>query len=148
MRKGRVKSVPEGAGKKAVEASMQEAARMLPELGEQTARLLLRVLRDVETSPLSPKQEDERTVQVLARVCTQEHLYVISRVSRKSIPRLTHRQTEIVALLADGLTNKQIASQIAMAKGTLSTHMKRLFARLDVRTRAALVQKVRPLLMS
>jgi two-component system, NarL family, nitrate/nitrite response regulator NarL len=49
---------------------------------------------------------------------------------------LTERQSEIVALLAEGLTNKEIASQLHIELPTVKNHLHSIFARLDVSRRS------------
>lgn len=53
---------------------------------------------------------------------------------------LTPREREVLALLADGLANKQIAGRLGIAEKTVKAHLTRVFAALDVtdRTQAAL----------
>lgn len=53
--------------------------------------------------------------------------------------RLTPRQREIVALVAEGLANKQIARQLAISEGTVRKHLENAYARLDVQSRTAAV---------
>ena len=50
---------------------------------------------------------------------------------------LTDREREVLALLARGLTNKEIASQLTITSNTVKRHLKSLFIKLDVNTRSA-----------
>ena len=52
---------------------------------------------------------------------------------------LTNREREILALLADGLANKQIAARLGISKNTVKTHLELLFEKLDVSSRAEAV---------
>jgi DNA-binding CsgD family transcriptional regulator len=54
---------------------------------------------------------------------------------------LTARELQIAALVAEGLVNKQIAAELGISEWTVSTHLRRIFAKLDVETRAAMVSK-------
>ena len=54
---------------------------------------------------------------------------------------LTPREMQIVALVAEGQVNKQIAGELGISEWTVSTHLRRIFAKLDVDTRAAMVTK-------
>ena len=53
---------------------------------------------------------------------------------------LTPREREVLALVADGLANKQIARRLGIAEKTVKAHLTRVFAALGVsdRTQAAL----------
>jgi two-component system nitrate/nitrite response regulator NarL len=52
---------------------------------------------------------------------------------------LSNREREILALLADGLVNKQIAARLGISTNTVKTHLELLFDKLDVTTRAEAV---------
>jgi DNA-binding NarL/FixJ family response regulator len=52
---------------------------------------------------------------------------------------LTNREREILALLADGLANKQIAARLGISKNTVKTHLELLFDKLGVSSRAEAV---------
>lgn len=54
-------------------------------------------------------------------------------------PVLTRREREILALLADGFGNKQIAARLGIATNTVKTHLELLFDKLDVSTRTEAV---------
>lgn len=53
--------------------------------------------------------------------------------------RLSPREKEIALLLARGCTNKAIAAELGISVYTVSSHLRRLFAKLDVVTRAGAV---------
>jgi DNA-binding NarL/FixJ family response regulator len=48
---------------------------------------------------------------------------------------LTPTELEVVALVAQGLTNPQIAEQLLMGRATVKTHLDHIFAKLGVQTR-------------
>ena len=52
---------------------------------------------------------------------------------------LTSREREILALLADGLGNKQIAARLGISANTVKTHLELLFEKLGVSSRAEAV---------
>ena len=54
---------------------------------------------------------------------------------------LTPRELQIAALVADGKVNKQIADVLRISEWTVSTHLRRIFAKLGVDTRAAMVSR-------
>jgi DNA-binding CsgD family transcriptional regulator len=54
---------------------------------------------------------------------------------------LTERELQIAALVAAGRVNKQIAAELRISEWTVSTHLRRIFAKLGVDTRAAMVSK-------
>ena len=62
-----------------------------------------------------------------------------TRVATGSESALSRREQEILALLADGLVNKQIAARLGISTNTVKTHLELLFGKLDVTTRAEAV---------
>lgn len=57
------------------------------------------------------------------------------------VPRhaLSPRELQIARLVADGATNRAIATSLDISLWTVSTHMRRIFAKLDVCSRAEMV---------
>lgn len=55
---------------------------------------------------------------------------------------LTAREQEIAQLVSEGLTTKQIAERAYITENTVKQHLKRVFAKTDVRNRAELVQLI------
>ena len=56
---------------------------------------------------------------------------------------LSHRELEVLRLLDSELTGPEIARQLFVTLNTLRTHTKRIFTKLDVKTRAAAVHRAR-----
>ena len=52
---------------------------------------------------------------------------------------LTPRETEVICLMASGLTNAQIAERIGRAEETIKVHVKNILQKLDVRDRTEAV---------
>ena len=52
---------------------------------------------------------------------------------------LTGRELQIVALVAAGRSNKEVAVRLHISEWTVSTHLRRVFAKLRVDSRAAMV---------
>lgn len=55
---------------------------------------------------------------------------------------LTERQLEIVELLTQGFSNKEIASQLHVSTNTVRTHMDNIFNKLNVSSRTAILHKL------
>jgi DNA-binding NarL/FixJ family response regulator len=54
---------------------------------------------------------------------------------------LTEREVEVLALLAKGLANKQIATGLAISEHTVKFHVSSIFTKLNVTNRTAAVQE-------
>jgi RNA polymerase sigma factor (sigma-70 family) len=52
---------------------------------------------------------------------------------------LTDREREVLALVAEGLTNEEIADRLCLSPATARTHVSRILTKLDARNRAQLV---------
>jgi DNA-binding CsgD family transcriptional regulator len=54
---------------------------------------------------------------------------------------LTHREHEILGLIAEGLSNREIGERLFVSENTVKTHSSRLFEKLSVNRRVQAVQK-------
>jgi DNA-binding NarL/FixJ family response regulator len=57
--------------------------------------------------------------------------------------RLTGRESELLALLPTGMTNRELAAHFFVSENTIKTQLRRLFSKLDVRNRVQAVALAR-----
>lgn len=62
---------------------------------------------------------------------------------RKRHPQLTQREAEVLALVAEGRSNAEIASSLFVSMATVKTHINALFAKLQVRDRGQAIALAR-----
>ena len=60
-----------------------------------------------------------------------------------SKPDLTLRQQQLVTLVAKGLTNKEIASQLNLSEFTVRNHIHRILKQVDAESRSQAVETIR-----
>jgi ATP/maltotriose-dependent transcriptional regulator MalT len=58
-------------------------------------------------------------------------------------PQLTAREAEVLALVAQGRSNSEIASALFVSVATVKTHINSLFSKLQVRDRAQVIALAR-----
>ena len=59
---------------------------------------------------------------------------------KSSLPFITRREKEVLKLIADGLTNVEIAKELFISTSTVDTHRKSLLAKFNMKNTASLVR--------
>jgi DNA-binding CsgD family transcriptional regulator len=109
-----------GGDRGAAEALMREAHAVAEDLGAQPLREALEGLARRARIDLRDQRTDEAALNApLQRL------------------ELTPRELEVLALLADGLTNREIATKLFISHKTASVHVSRILSKLSVPNRAA-----------
>jgi DNA-binding NarL/FixJ family response regulator len=57
------------------------------------------------------------------------------------LPGLTAREQQILNLVAEGLTNRQISSTLSVSESTVENHMHHIFVKLGISNRAQAVAR-------
>jgi DNA-binding NarL/FixJ family response regulator len=57
------------------------------------------------------------------------------------VDRLTPRETQVLRELEQGLSNRQIARRLFLSEATVKVHIRHIYEKLGVRTRAELLAK-------
>lgn len=86
------------------------------------------------------QREEEHTIMLDVELDGTR--YVMTRTQTRPAstqPSLSPREQEIARMVAEGYPNKTIAAVLDISSWTVSTHLRRIFAKLGVRTRAAMV---------
>jgi non-specific serine/threonine protein kinase len=110
----------------AFEGIQAVVARARAALGERTAD---RCLHDLRTAA------PEDTL-ALARRVRDDLMRTIASTPAAGTPMLTRREQEVVALLARGASNREIADTLVIAERTAEMHASNIFAKLGLTGRA------------
>jgi ATP/maltotriose-dependent transcriptional regulator MalT len=66
---------------------------------------------------------------------------VVPRTQEPLLEALTAREQDVLALLADGLPNREIAQALTISEHTVKFHLASIFGKLGVSTRTEAVQR-------
>jgi DNA-binding NarL/FixJ family response regulator len=75
--------------------------------------------------------DDALTRRVIVRLGS-----ALKRSRRALAEPLTERETQIVRMVVEGMSNKAIASRLGLGEGTIKSHLRNIYRKLQVRTRA------------
>lgn len=81
-----------------------------------------------------------QTVMSGRKFLSDEVAQVIAHRGDVHGPIITKREKEVLGLIAEGLTNVEIADKLFISQTTVETHRKNLLAKFDVRNTASLVK--------
>ena len=98
---------------------------------------------------ISDEVDPEMLVQTLRQVADGEKLLpslssdqIVSReqngFAEKSVAALTDRERQIMRLVSEGLSNKEIGRRLGLTDGTIKVHLHHIFQKLEVCNRTAL----------
>jgi len=79
--------------------------------------------------------------EVTALLC--ERLAKLSASGPRELAGLTRREREVAALIGQGLSNKEIASDLRIGPATVKNHVHSILEKLNVRRRSAVVHQLR-----
>jgi DNA-binding NarL/FixJ family response regulator len=99
------------------------------------------VLKDVDPASLARSIQDAHaghfqlddalTRRVIVRLGS-----TLKRSRRALAEPLTERETQILRMVVEGMSNKAIANRLALGEGTIKSHLRNIYRKLQVRTRA------------
>jgi DNA-binding CsgD family transcriptional regulator len=107
------------------------AAALLAEAHAAAAALGARPLRDA--------------IESLARRARLDLARAVAPAREEGPAGLTTREAEVLRLLAEGLTNREIAERLFISQKTVSAHLAHIFGKLDVHTRTEAAGRARVL---
>jgi len=125
---------------RAADMVRQGAARHVVLYTWDAAPAFVRAAQDIGVSGVILKTRSaDMLVDGIERVVAGERVGFDTDASGRPASRvvdLSDRESEVLALIAKGLTNAQIADELYLSIETVKTYVKRLYAKLDVHNRA------------
>ena len=79
---------------------------------------------------------DERRADDLLRQCRGANVVAVTTV--ESVVPLTAREREIVLLVADGMSTKEVAERLFLSARTVSNHLQNAYTKLGISKRSEL----------
>jgi DNA-binding CsgD family transcriptional regulator len=120
------------------------AVRDLGDLRFQLDQLIRRL---VDETVVGGREEDPVVreagmPEVLARAFAESSTYVLARIPSGPRRPLTRRERQVACLAGAGLPNRAIAERLAITSATVAAHLRRVYTKLEVSTRAQLASQV------
>lgn len=99
----------------------------------------------IEAIELAAKGESFLQPSIAAKVIAEFTRISAKKISHPLIEPLSERECEILSYIALGASNKEIASQLFIAEGTVKNHMTNILSKLGVRDRTQALIKAKQL---
>lgn len=125
-------AAPEPDGYQLLSSSYMAGIPTIVVSGIASAEEIQRIYSEHSISAFIEKQSFDRAV--FSRVVGEARA---SHPHLSKLSTLTEREREVLDLLAQGLTNKEIAEKLFITANTVKRHLKAIFEKLDVHTRSA-----------
>ncbi len=90
------------------------------------------------TAYLSKETEPRELARMLRSILADPERDWLPNVA---LPSLTRREEEVLALLAQGLSNKAIASRLGLSPDTVKDHLENVYRKLEVRDRVSALRR-------
>jgi FixJ family two-component response regulator len=97
---------------------------------------------DFLPKPFQPNELLECVERALAQSAEQRRQTAEKKDARRRLDLLTPREFEVMQLVATGMLNKQVASELSMAEKTVKVHRGRVMQKLGITSVAELVRLV------
>ena len=95
---------------------------------------------DFLSKPFKPKQLLESVERALSRSAEQRRRALEKRCARALLDQLTPREYQVMQLVATGMLNKQVGSELGMAEKTVKTHRAHVMQKLHITSVAELMR--------
>ena len=112
--------------------------------GHGTVEMCRRAFKAGAAEFLEKPVNDELLIETLQSAVRQHvksrQRHLADRAARERHSQLTEREREVLGLIVEGLTNKEIGRALTLSLRTVETHRANLFAKLEVDSLAKLIR--------
>ena len=125
--------------------ALQPVKMTPPALGfspDDLVRLIVETMSAVVPEGCAKPVDGQEEILLDLDVDGARYLLIRLPVEERAWSNLSPREQEIVRLVAQGHSNKIIAGVLSISTWTVCTHVRRIFAKLGVQTRAAMVARI------
>jgi two-component system, NarL family, nitrate/nitrite response regulator NarL len=125
--------------------STEQAAFSTMKPDARITDLFQQILQHVQDNGERTSNKHKEDQDILLEISIDGIHYKLSRSSIQYVETrvsLSPREKEIVRLVARGLANKAIAAVLDVSPWTVATHIRRIFSKLGVVSRAEMIAKV------
>jgi FixJ family two-component response regulator len=113
--------------------------------GHGTVEMCRRAFKAGAAEFLEKPVNDELLIETLQNAVRQHvksrQRHLADRAARERHGQLTEREREVLGLIVEGLTNKEIGRALTLSPRTVETHRANLFAKLEVDSLAHLIRR-------
>jgi DNA-binding NarL/FixJ family response regulator len=92
---------------------------------------LIRALRDIRNDVMPMSRRDASVLIARFAASAGRH----RQVGVSAMPELTARENEVLALLAEGMTDREISVALVLSRRTVESHVRNILEKLDVSSR-------------
>jgi two-component system, LuxR family, response regulator FixJ len=113
--------------------------------GHGTVEMCRRAFRSGAAEFLEKPVDDEALLEAL-QMAVRQHVksrerHQADREARERYAQLSQREREVLGLIVEGLTNKEIGRALTLSPRTVETHRANLFAKLEAASLAHLIRR-------
>ena len=113
--------------------------------GHGTVEMCRRAFKAGAAEFLEKPVDDERLIEALQQAVRQHvksrQRQQADRTARERYAQLSEREREVLGLIIEGLTNKEIGRALTLSPRTVETHRANLFAKLEAESLAQLIRR-------
>ena len=113
--------------------------------GHGTVEMCRRAFKAGAAEFLEKPVDDERLIEALQQAVRQHvksrQRQQADRAARERYAQLSEREREVLGLIIEGLTNKEIGRALALSPRTVETHRANLFGKLGAESLAQLIRR-------